>query len=96
MREESGLKEILQQVQSHSDQSSFEDCWSPLKGRGFDELRDYYGGIASVMPGTARVDSDFSIITWTKDPNTQRLTDFSLEAILHCKQFGRMRKLFEE
>ena len=96
VREESGLKGILQQVQSHSDQSSFEDCWSPLKGRGFDELRNYCGGIASVMPGTASVESDFSIINWTKDPNTQRLTDFSLEAILHCKQFGRMRKLFEE
>jgi hypothetical protein len=49
------------------------------------------------LPGKVSVESDFSIINWTKDPNSQRLkTDFSKEAILHCKQFGNLRKLFEE
>jgi hypothetical protein len=94
VREESGLWDILEN--NRSDLSIFENCWSPLIGRGYADLRNYCGGIASVMPGTASVESDFSIINWTKDPTSQRLTDFSLEAILHCKQFVRLRKLFEE
>jgi hypothetical protein len=96
VREESGLARILEKEQARSNLSTFENSWSPLIGLEFDDLRNYCGGIASVMPGTASVESDFSIINWTKDPSSQRLTDFSLEAILHCKQFGRLRNLFEE
>jgi hypothetical protein len=96
VKEESGLARILKEKQARSVVSSFEDTWSPLIGREYDDLRDFCGGIASIMPGAATVESDFSIINWTKDPSSQRLTDFSLEAILHCKQFGRLRKLFEE
>lgn len=96
VREEKGLATILEKEQASSNLSTLENCWSPLRGHDYDALRNYCGGIASVMPGTASVESDFSIINWTKDPNSQSLTDFSLEAILHCKQFGRLRKLFEE
>jgi hypothetical protein len=96
VREESGLARILEKEHARSNLSTFENSWNPLIGREFDDLRNYCGGIASVMPGTASVESDFSIINWTKDPSSQRLTDFSLEAILHCKQFGRLRNLFEE
>lgn len=96
VREEKGLATILLKEQASSNLSTFENCWSPLRGRDYDSLRNYCRGIASVMPGTASVESDFSIINWTKDPNPHSLTHFSLEAILHCKQFGRLRKLFEE
>jgi hypothetical protein len=96
VREENGLRKILEQEQSRSNGSTFETCWRPLLGREYDDLRNYCGGIASVMLGTTSVESDFSIINWTKDTNSRGLTDFSLEAILHCKQFGRLRKLFEE
>ena len=42
--------------------------------------------IASVMPGTSAVESDFSLVNWReKDPHTQRMTDFTLESILHAK-----------
>jgi hypothetical protein len=93
VKEESGLARILKEKQARSDN---DDSWSPLIGREYDDLRNFCGGIASVMPGTATMESDFSIINWTKDPSSQRLTDFSLDSILHCKQFGRLRKLFEE
>jgi hypothetical protein len=96
VREEKGLKIILGRQQARTDSSTFENCWSPLLGREYDDLRNYRGGIASVMPGTGSVESDFSIVIWTKDSKSQRLTDFSLEAILHCKQLGSLRKLFEE
>jgi hypothetical protein len=96
VREEKGLKKILDRQQARTDSSTFDNCWSLLLGREYDDLRNYCGDIASVMPATASVESDLSIINWTKDSNSQRLTDFSLEAILHCTQFGSLRKLFEE
>jgi hypothetical protein len=74
--------------------SSFRKAWIPLNGR-FKELREYCAGVATVMPGTSCVESDFSLINWTRDPNCAALTDFSLEAILHCKQFAKLQKLVD-
>ena len=75
-------------IDAYKDTYSFEDCWSPL-GIGFEELKSFAGGIATVMPGTSSVEADFSLINWHKDPNAKAMTDFSLESILHCKQqFG--------
>jgi hypothetical protein len=68
VREEKGLKKTLGRQQARIDSSTFENCWSPLLGREYDDLQIYCGGIAVVMPGTASVESDFSIINWTKDP----------------------------
>ena len=59
-------------------------------GKKYDLLREYCGGIALVMPGTASVKSNFSLTNWTKEPNSQVLTDFLLESILHCKQFAKL------
>ena len=73
---------------------NFEQCWAPL-GNDYEDLQQFCGGIASVMPGTSSVESDFSLINWTKDPSSQSLTDFSLESILHCKQYRYLSKLFE-
>lgn len=44
------------------------------------------------MHGTSCVEADFSLINWTKDPNSTALTDFSLESILHCKQYHNMKQ----
>ena len=76
-REEGGLKQSLDQAQSNSKFTgdSFQKCWKPL-GSKYNELRQYCGGIASVMPGTSSVESDFSIINWTKDVHSKCSTDF--------------------
>jgi hypothetical protein len=58
VKEESGLARILKEKQARSVVSSFEDSRSPLIGRKYDDLRKFFGGIGSVMPGTATVDSD--------------------------------------
>jgi len=73
---------------------SFEHCWSPLGGE-FEDLQRFCGGIASIMPGTTSIKSDFSLINWAKDSSSQSLTNFSLESILHCKQYKKLRDLFE-
>jgi hypothetical protein len=51
------------------------------------ELKRFCGGLASVFPGTATVESDFSLSNWEKDDYCASLTDFSLEGILHSKQY---------
>ena len=40
-----------------------------------------------MFPNTASVESDFSLIGVEKTVYRQSLTDFSLEGILHAKQF---------
>jgi hypothetical protein len=90
-----GLKELLEEANSQSTDSAFQNCWSP-SGSNFFELRKYTSSIATVIPGTICVQSDFSLNNWIKDPNSRRLTDFSLEAILRCKQYGQLEKLFDE
>lgn len=93
-QEQSGFREMLRNAQQTTAVQSFEQCWAPL-GNDYEDLQQFCGGIASVMPGTSSVESDFSLINWTKDPSSQSLTDFSLESILHCKQYRYLSKLFE-
>jgi hypothetical protein len=63
---------------------SMKECWSSLDE--YNLLQTFCGGIATVMPGTSSVEADFSAINWIKDPNLSRMTDFSLESFLHCRQ----------
>ena len=86
-KEQSGFSQMLQNAQVCFAFQSFEQFgahWEvSLKA------------IASIIPGTSRVESDFSLINWKNDFSSQSLTDFSLESILHCKQYQKLRDLFE-
>ena len=93
-KEQSVFSQMLQTAQACSTVQSFEQCWSPL-GSEFEDLQRFCGAIASIMPGTSSVESDFSLINCSKDSSSQSLTDFSLESILHCKQYQKLRDLFE-
>ena len=94
LKEQSGFSKMLHNAQASSAVQSFEECWSPL-GSEFEHLQMFCGAIASIMPSTSSVESDFSLINWTKDPNLQSLSDFSLESILHCKQHRKLRDMLE-
>jgi hypothetical protein len=48
------------------------------------------------IPNTATVESDFSIIGWDKSDDWHDLTDFSLEGILHAKQYNNLKKLAKD
>ena len=74
-------------IDAHIDNYSSDESWSPI-GVGFEELKLFSGGIITVTPGTSSVEADFSLIGWhhTKDVYSKSMTDFSLKAILHCKQ----------
>ena len=56
-------------------------------------LCQFVGGLASVFPGTSTVEADFSVIGWEKDEYRTALTNFSLEGILHCKQYEHLKRL---
>ncbi|KAI2502195.1 hypothetical protein MHU86_12247 [Fragilaria crotonensis] len=67
--------------------TSFAEAWAPFDSKRFDPLKLFFGGLATIFPGTATVESDFSLINWEKDDYHSSLTDFSLEGILHSKQY---------
>jgi hypothetical protein len=48
---------------------SLKECWSSL-GKEYNALKEYCGGIASVMPATSSVESDF-FVNWTRDPHSK-------------------------
>ena len=88
-RNESTIKAALDKCDSAT---SFEAGWSIVQGR-FTDLRDFCGGIATVFPNTASVESDFSILGWEKDEYRKSLTDLSLEGVMQCKQYELLLNL---
>ncbi|KAE8898502.1 hypothetical protein PF003_g17354 [Phytophthora fragariae] len=74
--------------------ATFDSMWL-LGGAGkrFPHLAAFCGTLASVFPNTATVESDFSIIVCEKTDKRSCLTDLSLEGILHCKQWQRLRSI---
>ena len=80
----------------------FYDAWKVTGGTGsedtgevsrFAALQQFCGDLASTFPNTSTVESDFSVIGWEKDEYRTAMTDFSLEGILHCKQFAALKEL---
>lgn len=74
---------------------SFNHGWACV-GRGrFENLKEFCGGLATVFPGTATVESDFSIVNYEKNQYRTTLTDLSLEGILHSKQYKMITSFIE-
>lgn len=72
--------------------ASFEEEWAiGDAGSRFTLLVYFCGGLATVFPNTATVESDFSIIGCEKTDRRTGLTDLSLEGILHSKQWKRLK-----
>ena len=63
--------------------ATFKDSWSipSLAGR-LDHLKDFAGGLASLFPHTATVESDFSIVKWETDGARTQMEHYSLEGIM--------------
>eukprot|EP00171_Calliarthron_tuberculosum_P001426 IDg1426t1 len=75
--------------------TGFDEGWRLCQGR-FGTLRQFAGGLASIFPNTATVESDFSVIGTENNVYRQSLTDFSLEGIRHAKQFESLRSMSAE
>jgi hypothetical protein len=78
-------------LECENGQSSLRECGPILQrmiGKENNALKAYYcGGIASVMPWTSLVESDFSLINWNSNPQLKSLTGVSLESNLPCKHY---------
>jgi hypothetical protein len=59
----------------------------------FTPLRDFAGGLGTAYTSTATVEFDFSLMKWEKSKFRSAQTDFSLEGILHYKQYEGILKL---
>lgn len=73
-------------MQSVATERDFEKAWNPFMNK-FPHLVEFCGAFATILPNTASVESDFSIINWEKDSFRTGLTDFALDGIMHCKQY---------
>ena len=80
---EQPLREILEK---HNTQTTFKEAWAAVNGR-FKDLMHFSGGLATVFPGTAAVESDFSVLKFEKNAYRTALLDITLEGIMHCKQY---------
>ena len=72
--------------------TTFRESWALYRNR-FDKLQLFAGGLNSMFPNTATVESDFSVIGVKKNVYHKSLTDFLLEGILHAKQFESLCSL---
>ncbi len=81
-------------LESCDHRTSFDEAWAVCDvSTRFPNLCNFCGGLASIFPNTATVESDFSVLGWEKDEYRTSLTDFSLEGIIHSKQFKELSAL---
>ena len=61
--------------------------WACVGHGRFENLKEFCSGLATFFPGTATVESGFSIVNYKKNEYRTTLTDLTLEGILHSKQY---------
>jgi len=88
LRDEPKFKEIVLGTNG----TDFESAWSLIKA-AYPFMCQFFGGLASVFPGTSTVESDFSITGFEKGDYRQARTNFSLEGIMQCKQFETLGQI---
>jgi hypothetical protein len=71
---------------------SFEAAWG-LLGSRFADLCEFCGCIATLFPGTATVEADFSVLRWENDGFRKSLSDFGLEGVMQTKQYTKLEAL---
>ena len=81
MNSEAQYKELLRRCSDVK--TGFMEGWALCRGR-FDKLQLLYGGLTSMFPNTATVESDFSIIGAGKNVYHQSLTDFFARGYSTC------------
>ncbi len=87
---DAALKETIDEVDE--DKMDFDNAWKHLS-KTYGKLHEFFGGLATVFPGTATVESDFSHLKMTSNSHVTNMTDFSLESKLHAKQFIDLQRL---
>ncbi|KAF0774240.1 hypothetical protein AaE_002060 [Aphanomyces astaci] len=71
-------------IDEHDNSTTFDDAWDVASHQWL-RLRAFCGGLATIVPNTTSVESDFSILKWEMDPNRTDLMHLSLEGIFQAK-----------
>ena len=83
------LKDVLDNCDY---KTSFQTGWNYMQNQ-FNSSKLFCGGMATAFQGTLNVESNFSIVKWEKDVMRMSFSDFSLEGILHAKQYNKIYHL---
>jgi hypothetical protein len=75
-----------------TEDTAFETAWEPIATE-FPIVYDFFGSLATIFPGTATVEADFSALKWSKNRFSAALSDLSLEAKLQCKQWDDLHSI---
>ena len=74
-------------IDNIKESTNFDNSWTLMLKKQFPVLSTFGGVLMTIFPGTASVESDFSIVNCEKDNRRFLLTNFTLEGILHSKQY---------
>jgi len=85
-------KDLRKRLKIASKEERFEDIWKPVASM-FPRLYEFFGSLATIFPGTATVESDFSHLKMCKDMYSTCLSDYSLEAKLQTKQWNELSSI---
>jgi hypothetical protein len=77
LRTDSSEKPLREALENQPKSIGFSEASAVCQGR-FSKLREFSGVLATVFPGTATVQSDFSIVNWVKNDYRSAMTDLSL------------------
>ena len=77
-------------IDAQTDAMSFDEGWGGGLNERFPLLFEFSGGLALAYDGTARVESDLSILGIKKNAYRTFLMNLSLDGIMHAKQFMDM------
>ncbi len=71
---------IKQIIDSYEHTISFNEVWDKI-GIPFNQLHQFYDGLATTFPNMMSIESIFSILKWEKDDNCSSMTNLTLEGI---------------
>lgn len=70
---------------------SFERLWKPLKHR-FEPLIQFCAGLASVFPGTATVEAEFSFLGQEESSQRNNISKLAISGAMHSRQWNDVRR----
>jgi hypothetical protein len=83
-RQDAVVTEAIDGIQGDGKVWEFEKCLECIARTRVPLLYEFFGGLATIFPGTATVEADFSDLKWAKNEYSTSMSDFSLEAKLHA------------
>jgi len=85
---------VAKAFDQYDENTFFNDAWDVVKGR-FNGLRQFCGGLATMFPNMAVVESDFLMVKWEKNDTRTSLTSLALVGVMQAKQFKLLKALFK-